>query len=233
MTNYIGEKIKEYRKKKGLLQEDLAKMVGISRVALGNYERGTRTPSATILNKIAAALEASISEFVLESPLRKIQSEISSKQELIQDLIIKSKENFDIRSPILEELETNPNDEDLKNRLKSIEEELKAVSNLIEYTRLEIAKLRDTERKVFEIIDAENKEFGGTFIFEEVKNQLNKPQEYSIDSNRGTLYNSLLNKFDRLNIKGKKEAVKRVDELTQILTYTRDETLIANNDEVD
>ena len=36
----IGQKIKEFRKDKGLTQEQLGKISGISRVTLGKFERG-------------------------------------------------------------------------------------------------------------------------------------------------------------------------------------------------
>ncbi|MDB3696426.1 hypothetical protein C4270_04590, partial [Clostridioides difficile] len=55
----IGENIKEFRLDKGLTQNDLAKKAGISRVALGNYEREERVPSIEILKKIAIALDTS------------------------------------------------------------------------------------------------------------------------------------------------------------------------------
>lgn len=37
----IGERIKEYRLKRGFTQSDLAKQADITRIALGNYERGS------------------------------------------------------------------------------------------------------------------------------------------------------------------------------------------------
>ncbi|MER0285392.1 helix-turn-helix domain-containing protein [Clostridioides difficile] len=55
----IGENIRTFRKAKLLKQDELAKKAGISRVALGNYEREERIPSLEILDKIAIALETS------------------------------------------------------------------------------------------------------------------------------------------------------------------------------
>lgn len=40
----IGEKIKELRINKGLKQSELAEKAGVSRVAIGNYERNARQP---------------------------------------------------------------------------------------------------------------------------------------------------------------------------------------------
>lgn len=52
----IGNNIKKIRIKKEMTQESLAEKSGISRVAIGNYERDDRSPNIHILNKIAEAL---------------------------------------------------------------------------------------------------------------------------------------------------------------------------------
>lgn len=60
----IGNNIKDLRLKQNLTQNDLATKAKISRVALGQYERGTRYPNIEIINKIAAALNVPI-DFLL------------------------------------------------------------------------------------------------------------------------------------------------------------------------
>ncbi|MDB3638995.1 hypothetical protein C4256_02130 [Clostridioides difficile] len=55
----IGENIKLFRLDRGMTQEQLAEKAGISRVALGNYERRERIPSLEILDKISEALDTS------------------------------------------------------------------------------------------------------------------------------------------------------------------------------
>lgn len=62
ITMNLGERIKLYRQQFGLTQELLAKKAGISRIALGNYERGERTPPVDIFAKIASALHTSMDE---------------------------------------------------------------------------------------------------------------------------------------------------------------------------
>ncbi|SHI92598.1 helix-turn-helix domain-containing protein [Parasporobacterium paucivorans] len=56
----LGEKIKTIRLYKGMKQSELADKASISRVSIGNYERGDRIPSTEILFKIAAALEVPV-----------------------------------------------------------------------------------------------------------------------------------------------------------------------------
>ncbi len=62
----IGENIKKYRKQKGLSQSELADLANISRVAIGNYERGNRTPNIEIVKKIANALDVPLTFFTDE-----------------------------------------------------------------------------------------------------------------------------------------------------------------------
>ena len=53
----MGNKVKEYRKKKKLSQEELAKKAGISRVTLSNIETGFQTViTNSTMVKIAEAL---------------------------------------------------------------------------------------------------------------------------------------------------------------------------------
>lgn len=53
----LGDRIKQIRLSKHMKQSDLAEKANISRVAVGNYERGDREPTAKILQQIALALD--------------------------------------------------------------------------------------------------------------------------------------------------------------------------------
>ena len=55
----LGEQILKIRKRKKLSQDTLAEKIGISRVAIGNYERGDRSPTAEVIVELAKALEVS------------------------------------------------------------------------------------------------------------------------------------------------------------------------------
>ncbi|MDU1602808.1 MAG: helix-turn-helix domain-containing protein [Clostridium sp.] len=60
----VGENIRKLRKNKKLTLKDLGLKVDLSEQAIGQYERGDRTPNLEILNKIAEALDVSIFEFL-------------------------------------------------------------------------------------------------------------------------------------------------------------------------
>lgn len=58
----IGENIKTIRLQKNMTQKNLAEKANISRVSIGNYERGDRVPNIDVINKIANALNVTIGE---------------------------------------------------------------------------------------------------------------------------------------------------------------------------
>ena len=63
----IGEKIKIARKKKGMTQEDLGKLVGVQKSAIAKYESGRVVNiKRSTLQKIASALNIRPSELIFE-----------------------------------------------------------------------------------------------------------------------------------------------------------------------
>lgn len=56
----FGDNMMLTRKKKGLSQADLGKMIGTSGDVIGRYERGDITPSIDVVVKVADALEVSV-----------------------------------------------------------------------------------------------------------------------------------------------------------------------------
>lgn len=62
LSNYIGGKIRHYRKEKNLTQEDLGKMIGTKKATISNYETGYRSPNQDVLFDLAEALDVSIND---------------------------------------------------------------------------------------------------------------------------------------------------------------------------
>jgi transcriptional regulator with XRE-family HTH domain len=63
----FGEKVKEQRKKAGLLQDDLAKAIGVTKRTLRNYEVGTSYPQdRSIYIKLADFFKVDINYFLTE-----------------------------------------------------------------------------------------------------------------------------------------------------------------------
>lgn len=60
----LGQRIQAARKNKGLSQETLAEKVGVSRQALGKWEKDTALPSLENLQALAAVLDGSVDELL-------------------------------------------------------------------------------------------------------------------------------------------------------------------------
>ncbi len=77
----IGEKIKKYRKEKGLTQKKLGELCGINEANIRKYELGKANPKIETIEKIAKALETTTDE------LRGIKKDIAyNVDEIIEAL---------------------------------------------------------------------------------------------------------------------------------------------------
>lgn len=63
----IGQNIRKARKKAGLTLENVGNLVGLSTVAISQYERGERVPDIVTMFKILEALRCSIDEIATEN----------------------------------------------------------------------------------------------------------------------------------------------------------------------
>jgi len=60
----FGLRVRELRSTKGITQEGLAELTGLSRQYIGDVERGTRNISLVNIEKIASALKITLSELL-------------------------------------------------------------------------------------------------------------------------------------------------------------------------
>ena len=58
------ENLKKLREQKGLSQTELAKMVGISQGAIGQYELNIKQPSVTVAGMIAKVLGTTVDDML-------------------------------------------------------------------------------------------------------------------------------------------------------------------------
>lgn len=56
----FSERLKQLRKERGLLQQDMADKIGITKSAYGYYEQGKTTPDVLTAKKIASILDVSV-----------------------------------------------------------------------------------------------------------------------------------------------------------------------------
>lgn len=78
----IKNRIKEYRAKYDMKQEDLAKLVGVRRETIGNLEKGRYNPSLVLAWNIAKVFHVSIEEiFTVEDQDSKAGQEPAGGQD--------------------------------------------------------------------------------------------------------------------------------------------------------
>ncbi|CTO89479.1 putative prophage protein, partial [Streptococcus pneumoniae] len=79
----IGEKIKQYRLANGWTQQELGAKIGISKNAIGNYEKGFRSPKKNTMFDLANAFNVSIDD--LFPPIQKDTPPTASQIQNIYD----------------------------------------------------------------------------------------------------------------------------------------------------
>lgn len=62
LQRYVGEKIKEFRLKRGMSQEELADLLGTTKQTVSRYETGERKANQDILFKLSEIFNVSIDE---------------------------------------------------------------------------------------------------------------------------------------------------------------------------
>jgi len=63
----LGKRIKTERKKKGITQERLGELCGLSAAHIGHIERGTRIPSLETVHSVSCVLDVSIDRLLYDS----------------------------------------------------------------------------------------------------------------------------------------------------------------------
>jgi transcriptional regulator with XRE-family HTH domain len=63
----FSKKLKEFRKAKGLSQDELASIVGVHKSHMSRYERGLAVPSLEVAQKLANALSVSLNEMIAQN----------------------------------------------------------------------------------------------------------------------------------------------------------------------
>ncbi|MDR1753811.1 MAG: helix-turn-helix domain-containing protein [Eubacterium sp.] len=81
----IGKRIKERREALNLKQEELARLVGVTASAIGNYENGVSHPKEPVLYKLFTALMCDANYLYQDVVNSKKQSQISQTENTLID----------------------------------------------------------------------------------------------------------------------------------------------------
>lgn len=95
----IGSKIKVLRKTRGLTQDQLAKLLGLQRATISNYEIGRRSPHLNDLKNIAKVLGVSIEYFAVQD--ENVYNLISRAKLLFEDENIDPKQKATVYKEIM------------------------------------------------------------------------------------------------------------------------------------
>lgn len=83
----IGERIRHYRSKKKFTMKKLGEIIDLSEQAIGNYERGDRTPSTEVLIKIANALDVALIDIIGVDKCIGLKSTTEEDQKMIRNVV--------------------------------------------------------------------------------------------------------------------------------------------------
>ena len=84
VRSYTANKIKEYRKDKGLTQKELGEIVGVKHNTISGYENCTTEPEQNILFKIASALNVSINDLFPSTTTSSLSKNIELKPKSVK-----------------------------------------------------------------------------------------------------------------------------------------------------
>lgn len=188
----IGDRIRKYRLEKGLTQRELAEKCRMFDSAIRRYELGTQNPKKETLEKIAAALEIPSTALLLpDSPTNE------RILKAIEDAVASVGKNS---AP----LSTSINAVDIGKIADSVSKYLFAGASAIPEEQPRSINFNNKPDKPVK-----------EMTHEEIARAVNMFPEAL-----ASFCSELLSAFAKLNSEGRAEAIKRVEELTQIPKYT-------------
>lgn len=101
----VGERIKRLRERKDLTQKELADLIDITEASLSRYENNLRSPRATILSRMAKALDTT-SDYIMTAfiPEEYKQKHSVSRRDISQyDAFMQSASTFFMNDEVAEE----------------------------------------------------------------------------------------------------------------------------------
>ena len=91
---FIGQKFKEYRKKKGLSQEQLAEKAELALKHYGRLERGTCIPTLETFFKLVEVLNIPITEFGID--IEKVENTNTNRNELLKEIYLSNEKEIKV-----------------------------------------------------------------------------------------------------------------------------------------
>lgn len=83
LQRYVGEKIKEFRLKRGMSQEELADLLGTTKQTVSRYETGERKANQDVLFKLSDIFKVSIDDFFPSKKENEVKSIVFTKLPIV------------------------------------------------------------------------------------------------------------------------------------------------------
>ncbi|MCX8045739.1 MAG: transcriptional repressor LexA [Anoxybacillus gonensis] len=83
LQRYVGEKIKEFRLKRGMSQEELADLLGTTKQTVSRYEIGERKANQDVLFKLSEIFKVSIDDFFPSKKENEVKSIVFTKLPIV------------------------------------------------------------------------------------------------------------------------------------------------------
>lgn len=237
----IGERIKKIRQEKGLSQKELGEKLGVSQQMIGQWETGKANPKIETKRKIADALNCQISDIdeslfinrripYFANGLKELRIEHSlTQKELAKELHVNEQNIVDWesgeREPYFHVIEKIADyfgtsllylyhgNEKYKKNIDNKDVEAVAQENAIK-----------SAPRFFSKGDIDYPISNEPFFCKTPKfTERSKSIEEAIAESEAIELERLQSAYNRLNRKGKTKAVERVEELTEISRYTKED----------
>lgn len=205
----IGERIKKIRQEKGLSQKELGKKINVSQQMIGQWETGKSNPKIETLRRIADTLKVGLWEIV-ELDQMDLDTRIQEIKKMVALLTPEGLEEFERLT--IESL--NENQESIQKEQEEAAKKAPRAYIIENGKRVEVDKPIKFTSPSRSHAQTEAYELFHSLLSEEWI--MSQEQETT-----AVQLKKILGAYDRLNIAGRKEAVKRVDELTELPRYTR------------
>ncbi len=205
----IGERIKKIRQEKGLSQKELGKKLNVSQQMIGQWETGKSNPKIETLRRIADTLKVGLWEIV-ELDQMDLDTRIQEIKKMVALLTPEGLEEFERLT--IESI--NENQESIQKEQEEAAKKAPRAYIIENGKRVEVDKPIKFTSPSRSHAQTEAYELFHSLLSEEWI--MSQEQETT-----AVQLKKILGAYDRLNIAGRKEAVKRVDELTELPRYTR------------
>lgn len=85
----LGQKIAEFRKERGITQEELSEKLGISPQAVSKWENDNSYPDILLLPKLANIFDVTVDELLSDSPKRNTVMLLEESGKQLDDLVFR------------------------------------------------------------------------------------------------------------------------------------------------